>query len=284
MKKILVTGAKGQLSRCIKKLQNEFEELTFVFGTREDVDITNKELLNSLFYKESFNYVINCAAYTNVEQAEKDSKQAYFVNAEGVKSLSEVCKEYNTILIHISTDYIFDGNQNIPYSEKDISNPINEYGKSKLQGEKYIQKLLNNFFIIRTSWLYSQYGKNFFNTIVSKSEKGEKLTIVNSEIGTPTNANDLAKFILHIIVTKSDKYGIYHFSNLGEGTWYDFAKEILINIGKIDTIELKKTNYYPTFAKRPKFSVLSKNKSTKSFNFNILSWKKSLKELIVKLE
>ncbi|MBQ4801428.1 dTDP-4-dehydrorhamnose reductase [Aquimarina sp. MMG015] len=284
MKKILVTGAKGQLARCIKKLQNEFEELTFVFGTREDVDITNKELLNSLFYKESFNYVINCAAYTNVEQAEKDSKQAYFVNAEGVKSLSEVCKEYNTILIHISTDYIFDGNQNIPYSEKDISNPINEYGKSKLQGEKYIQKLLNNFFIIRTSWLYSQYGKNFFNTIVSKSEKGEKLTIVNSEIGTPTNANDLAKFILHIIVTKSDKYGIYHFSNLGEGTWYDFAKEILINIGKIDTIQLKKTNYYPTFAKRPKFSVLSKNKSTKSFNFNILSWKKSLKELIVKLE
>ncbi|KAA1244322.1 dTDP-4-dehydrorhamnose reductase [Aquimarina sp. RZ0] len=274
--KILVTGGNGQLAKCIKIVQNKPSFSTFLFADANELDITNNELIKEYFSRNHFDFIINCAAYTNVDQAEKSPQRAFLVNSEGVKYLAEICKEYKTTLIHISTDYVFDGVKNTPYSEKNNPNPINEYGKSKLTGEQYIQKILENYFIIRTSWLYSQFGNNFYKTILEKSETEKELTITISEIGTPTNANDLAAFIVHIIESESKDYGIYHFSNEGRASWYDFANEILKLSGKLKVIMIKKTDNYPTFAKRPKFSVLSKSLVREKFDIELIDWKKSL--------
>ncbi|WP_299259090.1 dTDP-4-dehydrorhamnose reductase [uncultured Aquimarina sp.] len=277
--RVLVTGSKGQLGQCIKLASANFINLELVFTNSKEFDITNNESISSFLKENHFDYVINCAAYTNVEKAEKESQKAFLINAEGTKNIAEACKVNDVRLIHISTDYVFDGNKNTPYIENDIPNPINEYGKSKLKGEQYIQEILKKYFIIRTSWLYSEFGNNFFKTIIKKSRTEKKLSIITSETGSPTNANDLAEFVLEIIRSKVDKYGIYHFSNEGEATWYDFAKEIIYNLGKVDTIKLEKIDNYPTFAKRPDYSVLNKKKSMESFSLNILNWKDSLKKL-----
>ncbi|WP_299434154.1 dTDP-4-dehydrorhamnose reductase [uncultured Aquimarina sp.] len=281
---ILVTGGDGQLGKSIKLLKSNYPDLDLCFTNSKELNITNKENIVLFFRNNSFDYVINCAAYTNVEQAEKEPNKAFLVNAEGVKNLAEICKETNKTLIHISTDYVFDGKKQTPYSEEDTPNPINEYGKSKLQGEKYIEEILKTYFIIRTSWLYSEYGHNFYKTILSLSKKENTLKITTSEKGTPTNANDLAKFILYLISIQNKDYGVYHFSNQGEATWYDFAKEIINNIGKDDTIRLEKTDNYHTFAERPKYSVLNKIKCNNTFNLYILNWKESLKNLSTKIK
>ncbi|WP_200825109.1 MULTISPECIES: dTDP-4-dehydrorhamnose reductase [Aquimarina] len=273
---VLVTGSGGQLGQCIDKIKNEYPKLTLFFANSTILDITKKDRVSDFFEDKSFDFVINCAAYTNVEQAEKEPDKAFLVNAEGVKNLAFICEEKKSTLIHISTDYIFDGEKKMPYTEEDIPNPINEYGKSKLAGEQSIQQIAEKYFIIRTSWLYSEFGHNFFKTILKKSETEKQLTIVTSEMGTPTNANDLAKFVLDLIINNNQKYGIYHFSNLSEATWYDFAKEILRVSGKLDTIILKKTDNYPTFARRPKYSILSKQKLNSAFDLDILDWKNSL--------
>jgi len=274
--RILVTGGFGQLGRCLHSVSEYHIEFEFYFASSKDVDITNKESMTLFFKNNSFDYVINCAAYTNVEQAEKEPEKAFVVNTYGAKNLAQICKEKNIVLIHISTDYVFDGSKGKPYTEEDRTNPINEYGKSKLLGEQYIQECAHKYFIIRTSWLYSQFGKNFYKTILQKSATEKKLSITTSETGTPTNANDLAEFIIAIIKSTSSKYGIYHFSNLGESTWYDFAYEIVKVSNKVDVINIEKADNYPTFAQRPKYSVLSKKKSIESFGLNILSWDNSL--------
>ena len=273
---IVVTGSNGQLGRCIQLAAQGYKELNIDFFSSSELDITSEEQISSLFTHSSIDYVINCAAYTNVEQAEKEPEKAYQVNAEGVRLLAQVCKENNAILIHISTDYVFDGSKSTPYTEEDIPNPINEYGRSKLAGEIYIQQILDCYFIIRTSWLYSQFGKNFYKTILDKAERQSKLTIVDSEVGTPTNANDLAKLILDLINLRSDNYGLFHYSNTGQATWYDFAYEILKAYGKLDVVKLEKTDYYPTFAKRPSYSVLCKSKIKRNFNLLPANWKNSL--------
>lgn len=278
--KILVTGSNGQLGQCLQKIAHNYSALELHFYNSTDLDITSKDTIDQIFKNNGFNFVINCAAYTNVEQAEKESEKAFLINGEGVRNLAQVCKKHNSTLIHISTDYVFDGKKETPYTEEDIPNPINEYGKSKLAGEQYIQEILDTFFIIRTSWLYSEFGHNFFKTILKNSETKTELTITTSEKGTPTNANDLAKFILDIILINNQKYGIYHFSNLGEATWYDFAKEILSASGKLNTIILKKTNNYPTFAKRPKYSVLSNEKAKQVFLISQNNWKNSVRMLL----
>ncbi|AXT51981.1 dTDP-4-dehydrorhamnose reductase [Aquimarina sp. BL5] len=280
--KVLITGGDGQLGKCIKVLEINYPTLDLYFTNFKELDITDKENIALFFKNYSFDYVINCAAYTNVELSEKESERAFLVNAVGVKNLAEVCFLNKTVLIHISTDYVFDGEKGTPYTEEDIPNPMNEYGKSKLVGEQYLQKTLKKYFIVRTSWLYSEFGNNFFKTILKKSKNEKELTIVTSETGTPTNANDLAEFILNIIKSTSSKYGIYHFSNEGEATWYDFAYEILKSSGKLDSIKLEKADNYPTFAQRPKYSVLSKIKSVESFGLRILDWKDSLKKLYSK--
>ena len=257
-KKILVTGANGQLGQTIKEVyQKNGIELDFVFVTREDLDITKKNQVEVFFKKNYFNYCINCAAYTNVEQAEKTPEKAYEVNAEAVKNIAKVCENQNVTLIHISTDYVFDGDKSEPYTLNDKTNPINEYGKSKLEGELHIQKVLKHFFIIRTSWLYSKtYGNNFYRTILKKVETETELSITTEQKGCPTNTKNLAKFIIEFIQTDSSNFGIYHFCDKHVMTWFDFAKQILLENKLTNKVNLVKVGNYRTFAKRPKNSVL----------------------------
>jgi dTDP-4-dehydrorhamnose reductase len=278
--KILITGANGQLGMCIRDISNHYPEYNFIFLGRKELDIVNKEAIQVLFDKEEFDYCVNTAAYTNVEKAESEKEKAFLVNEDGVKNLAKQCKKNNTTLIQISTDYVFDGKKRAPYTEEDLTNPINVYGASKLAGEKMVQEYCKKHYIIRTSWLYSQYGYNFFNTILRIAKEKKSLTVTSEQTGTPTNANDLAEAILFFINSDSTKYGIYNFSNQGKATWYDFAKEILTQTGQLTKTNLVKTDYYRTFAKRPAFSVLDGKKYFSRFSDQSIEWQKSLKKVI----
>ena len=284
MRKILVTGANGQLGKCIQDIAPALEGLSFVFATKEVLDISNKQLVSDYFSNKNFDYCINTAAYTNVEQAEKDAENAFKINAEGAKNLAEVCSTNHTTLIHISTDYVFDGEKGSPYVETDATNPINVYGASKLKGEQHIQEACTQHYILRTSWLYSQYGHNFLNTMLKHAKAGTPLTITTEQTGTPTNANDLAVLLVSIIESDSKKYGTYHFSNKGEATWYDFAEAILTQHSQLSTTNLAKTDHYRTFAKRPRYSVLNNNKVKETFNIGLIDWEQSLGSIIKFLE
>ena len=243
-------------------------------------DLTLTPVMNIYLRKHGFDYCINCAAYTNVEQAETHREMAFHVNADGVKHLAKACRDNGVTLIHFSTDYVFDGGKKAGYSEEDETNPINVYGGSKLMGEECIKQEMEEYFIFRTSWLYSDIGHNFYNTIRRKAEAGEDLNITTEQLGTPTNAYDLAQFVLQLISDGSTAYGIYHFSNLGEATWYDFAAEILNLTGHSGKINLNENNSFVTVAKRPEYSVLSKDKAIKAFGQEILPWKESLTRLV----
>ncbi|MFV9549494.1 dTDP-4-dehydrorhamnose reductase [Algibacter sp. PT7-4] len=260
-KKVLVTGAHGQLGSTIKELFKENNiNLDFVFVSKDNLDITRNENLDVFFKNNTFHYCINCAAYTNVEQAEKTPDIAYKINAEGVKNIALKCREYNVVLIHISTDYVFDGEKRTPYVVEDKTNPINEYGKSKLLGEKHIQNTLSNYYIVRTSWLYSKtYGKNFYKTIINKAKTEKELFITTEQMGCPTDTVNLSKFIIKLIQDKNLPYGIYHFCDEKAMTWYNFAEQILKENSKTKQIQLFKSNNYKSLTKRPKYSVL-KNK------------------------
>ncbi|MFK5982767.1 MAG: dTDP-4-dehydrorhamnose reductase [Flavobacteriaceae bacterium] len=277
--KILVTGANGQLGKCIKDASIDFPKIEFTFVSKEELDITNEASVSEIFSKNNFDYCINTAAYTNVEKAESEPEQAFLINAEAVKNLARCCKNTNTVLIQVSTDYVFDGKKTTPYKEEDSTNPINVYGASKLKGEQYIHEVYEKYFIIRTSWLYSQYGHNFYNSMIRFAKEGKDLKITTEQTGTPTNANDLARAILEIIKSSSNNYGIYHVSNAGETTWYGFAKEILTQTNQLNTTNLVKTDHYSTFAARPKYSVLDNKNHSKVFNSILLDWKKSLKNI-----
>ncbi|MDN3723096.1 dTDP-4-dehydrorhamnose reductase [Aequorivita sp. SDUM287046] len=281
MKKILVTGANGQLAKCIKNAAPHFPDLQFIFVSKEELDIQDAGLLREFFQKNNYSHCINTAAYTNVEKAESEPEIAFTINAEAVKILATVCKEMNVILFHISTDYVFDGIKNSPYIETDPTNPINVYGASKLKGEQYIQEILDKFFIFRTSWLYSQYGHNFLRTIIKYADEGKPLTITTEQTGTPTNANDLANALLQLIEQDSINYGVYHFSNEGETTWYGFAEEILRQRGKLKDTNLAKTNHYRTFAARPEYSVLDNAKFKNTFTVPAVNWLESL-DIVIK--
>ena len=256
--KVLVTGANGQLAKTMAELFTTNEDaLDFTFVNKFELDITKKEAIRSFFNENDYRYCINCAAYTNVEQAEKSPKMAYQVNAEGVKNIAEACKQSNTVLIHISTDYVFDGDKNTPYTIDDIPNPINEYGKSKLMGEHHVQELLKKYFIIRTSWLYSKkYGHNFYRTIVNKAKTEKSLFVSGTETGCPTNTVNLSNFVFDLIIKHTESYGIKHFSDSKAMTWYDFAELILSENDYSDKINLVRAKKYLTFAARPKNSVL----------------------------
>lgn len=266
---ILVTGANGQLGETIKDLYSKNNwGIEFSFITKADLDITNQSQVKTFFNKQKFDYCINCAAYTNVEQAEKTPKIAIKVNAEGVKNLAESCKEHNTTLIHISTDYVFDGKKKSPYLETDKPNPINEYGKSKLLGEQHIKNILQSYFIIRTSWLYSKkYGKNFYRFILTKAKTEKELSITTEQVGCPTDTVNLSAYIISLILQKSTDFGVYHFSDNNPMTWYDFAKSILVENNLNCITKLVKADNYRTFAKRPKYSVLLKSKTNDNPNF-----------------
>lgn len=278
--KILVTGANGQLGKCIKDASANYPEFDFLFASRSELDIDSEDSVSKIFLNNHFDYCINAAAYTNVEKAESDKENAFQTNAEGVKYLAKHCKKDNTTLIQVSTDYVFDGKKGTPYTEEDTTHPLNVYGASKLKGEEYIQDICEAHYIIRTSWLYSQYGHNFYNTVLRFAKEGKSLTVTTEQTGTPTNANDLVNAILQIVKANSKQYGIYNYSNLGEATWYDFAKEILLQTNQLNKTNLAKTDYYRTFAARPQFSVLDCNKVLNEFINDSINWKKSLKVLI----
>lgn len=253
---VLVTGAGGQLGRTFQKHQNDYPWLRFEFMDSKTLDITDSEEVKRVFKRFKPDYCINCAAYTNVEKAEEESKKAFLVNADSVLGLAKTCKEQPCVLIHISTDYVFDGKKKTPYTADDTPSPINVYGASKLQGELYIQQTLRHYFIIRTSWLYSkEFGKNFYRTIVALADEKSELQITDAQLGCPTDAENLAKFILELIHGQANNYGILHFSDKTQMSWYDFAKQILKENGYCNT-KLIKNNNYKTKAKRPAYSVL----------------------------
>ncbi|MCH2193780.1 dTDP-4-dehydrorhamnose reductase [Kordia sp.] len=280
MKTVLVTGANGQLGQCIQKVQQQHPNITFHFKSSKELDITDTIAIRAYFSENTIDYCVNCAAYTNVELAESEEDKAYLVNAKAAKNLAKTCAENNITLLHVSTDYVFDGTKTSPYVETDITNPISVYGASKLKGEKNIQAVAEKYFIIRTSWLYAEFGKNFYKTILQKAKEKANLTITTEQKGTPTNANDLAELILEIINTKNTNYGIYHFSNEGEATWYDFTKEIIqnLNLPETDQPTLKSVDSYKTKAARPKNSVLDKSKVRSIIKTK--SWQESLRNLM----
>ena len=279
MKTVLVTGASGQLGKCLQKYALETISVNWLFMDSSEIDITSKESVEQCFQNKKIDYCINCAAYTNVEKAESEMDKAYQINSEAVKELAKICKKYDSVLIHISTDYVFDGKSKIPYSEEDQTNPINAYGASKLQGEINIQKHMDKYFIFRTSWLYSEFGHNFYLTVVKKSSENVPLNITTAQTGTPTNANHLAHLILMLIQEENKNYGLYHFSNTGETTWYGFAEEILRVSNTLHLVELNKDNSYKTIATRPEYSVLDKKKLKDILKYKPATWQEALKDL-----
>ncbi|WP_309614249.1 dTDP-4-dehydrorhamnose reductase [Flavobacterium sp.] len=284
---VLVTGANGQLGQGLQFIAPNYPDLHFVFCSSADLDISNLEHCQAVFSKIKPNYCINAAAYTAVDKAESETEKAHLVNVTGAQNLASVCKQYSTVLLHISTDFVFDGEKKVPYTENDIPNPTGVYGQTKLDGEKAIQAVFENYYIIRTSWVYSQFGNNFMKTMLRLASERDSISVVNDQIGTPTNAVDLADALIQIIKSqilnpKSQiNFGIYNFSNEGQCSWYDFAKEIFkINTIKIDLKPIP-TSSFPTPAKRPKYSVLDKTKIKSTFGLEIKNWEDSLKTISI---
>ena len=277
MRNVLVTGSNGQLASCIKDLAKQYEDLDFIYTDYKELDICDLNQVNTFFKSnKKIDYCINCAAYTAVDKAESDVEKAFEINANGAKNLAIACSEFDTILIQISTDFVFDGEKNEPYTETDVAKPISVYGASKLQGEIEIKQTLETYFILRTSWLYSEHGANFMKTMLKLAETRDEISVVSDQIGTPTYAGDLADVILKIISSKNTNFGLYHYSNEGVASWYDFAKIIFEASHTQIKLNQIKTAAYPTPAKRPFFSVMDKSKIKKTLNIEISSWRDTI--------
>lgn len=281
---VLVTGANGQLGQAIQFISEKYAEIEFKFCSSSDLDITSKENCQLVFTKFKPDYCINAAAYTAVDKAESEPEKAHLINVIGVKNLAEVCKEFSTTLLHVSTDFVFDGSKTTPYLETDIPNPTGVYGQTKLDGEKAIQETFDNYFIIRTSWVYSQFGNNFMKTMLRLASERDSLSVVSDQIGTPTNAVDLAEVLIKIIsschaeLVSASNFGIYNFSNEGQCSWYDFAKKIFVVNNISINLQPIPTSAYPTPAKRPAYSVLDKSKIKSVFGVEVKNWEESLRK------
>lgn len=273
---VVVTGAQGQLGKSLQDLQPGFPQVRFVFLSRADMPIHHFELVREFLEGIRPDVIINAAAYTAVDRAEEERTLAFQVNAEAVGVLAAWSKLHGAKFLHVSTDYVFDGNAQVPYKESDPVSPQSVYGASKLEGERQAFELNPDSIVIRTAWVYSPYGKNFFRTMVQLLREKPSIRVVNDQIGTPTYALDLAKAILEIATADIWTPGIYHYSNEGQISWYDFAVEIQHQIGTRCSIEAIPTTEYPTPAKRPAFSVLSKDKIRKVFGVAVPNWKDSL--------
>jgi dTDP-4-dehydrorhamnose reductase len=286
---ILVTGSNGQLGSEIKDLAVNYTNFNFFFMDLPKLDICNISQLDTFFKDKNINTVINCAAYTDVDEAEKNAEIAEKVNATGVSNLVDALEKVNGKLIHISTDYVFDGSNFLPYKESDEVNPIGVYGNTKRGGELAVINSEIDGIVIRTSWLYSAYGNNFVKTMLRLGNDKDELGVIFDQVGTPTNGRDLAKTCLDLLVFSNkskinSKGKLYHFSNEGIASWYDFSKAI-INLGKVDCkIKPIETKDYPTNALRPHFSVLNKSKIKNDFNIEIPYWRDSLKDCIEKIK
>jgi dTDP-4-dehydrorhamnose reductase len=286
MKKILVTGGNGQLGSSINKVQNGYEKATYFYTDVADLDITNEPAVRSFVVENEVDYIINCAAYTAVDKAEEEFELAKKINATGPGVLAKIAAENNATLFHISTDYVFDGKAHQPYQEDDVCMPPSAYGKSKLLGEEQVLRYGKNAAILRTSWLYSEFGHNFLKTMIKYGNEREELKVVFDQIGSPTYASRLAKGILCMIHSNQEINGtqIYHFSNEGVCSWYDFALEIMkacdidCKITPIQTFE------YPLPAPRPFYSVLNKAKVKKDYQMEIPHWREDMLDCIKALD
>lgn len=283
--KILVTGSNGQLGKEFRSLAGTLPQCEFIFLSREDLRIHHFGLVENTFAAYRPQYCLNCAAYTAVDKAESEKDLAYLVNAESVGVLAAVCKKYNTRFIHFSTDYVFDGTSAIPYKEDDPTNPQSVYGASKLEGERQAIKHNDESIIIRTSWVYSQFGKNFVKTMLKLMTDKEEINVVNDQIGSPTYAADLAATVIQIIGScqlsaMHWQPGIYHYSNDGIISWYDFAIAIREISGCNCKVNPISTSQYPAPARRPSYSVFDKKKIQLAFGIKIKPWKESLQTCI----
>jgi len=281
--KILVTGSNGQLGKELQQLAPGFPQFEFIFLAKEDLPIQHFEMVRHYFNIYAPAYLINCAAYTAVDRAESEKDRAFQINGEAVGVLAAVCKQHATKMVHISTDYVFDGTATMPYTEDATTNPQSVYGASKLEGEKQALQFNPETIILRTSWVYAEYGKNFVRTMVKLMQEKEEINVVNDQLGSPTYAADLAEVILHIIHSGNWQPGIYHYSNDGIISWYDLAiaiKNIIQSDCKINPIP---TSQYPTPAMRPAYSVLDKTKIQKTFSIGLKSWNESLAVCLARL-
>jgi dTDP-4-dehydrorhamnose reductase len=281
--KILVTGKNGQLGKSIhKSVTNNKKINEFVFVGREELDLSSTDNIISYFNQNNFDIIVNCAAHTAVDKAEEEAVLANQINHLAVAQLAQIAKTQQAKLIHVSTDYVFDGESDKPYTETDETNPINVYGKTKLAGEKALQEIMpTDAIIIRTSWVYSEYGNNFVKTMLRLGKERDELNVVSDQIGSPTYATDLANAILDTMQNKAFKEvgqetQVYHYSNVGEISWYEFAKEIFKLAGIQCSVSSITTEQYPTPAKRPKNTLMNKDKIAETFSVNIPDWKESL--------
>ena len=283
MSKIIVIGASGQLGNCLQWVAKEKNIDNIYFLPSTIANILDPAGLQAIFAQYQPQYCINCAAYTAVDKAEDEIEIARQGNREGVANLSQVCGTYNTTLIHISTDFVFSGKEYLPLSENHTPAPVNIYGLTKLEGEQAIPAYLPNYFILRTSWLYSEFGNNFVKTMLRFGKERDELRVIWDQVGTPTYAIDLAACILHLIQTQNQQYGIYHYSNEGVASWYDFALAIFDLSQTTVKVILVRTAEYVTKATRPAYSVMDKAKIKSNLQIEIPYWRDSLKICLSRL-
>lgn len=285
---VLVTGAGGQLGQALQSIAEKYSDISFVFCDSKTLDITKPELIEQVFNQFQPDFCINAAAYTAVDKAESEPQQARLINVVGAKNIAEACKKYDSVLLHISTDFVFDGTKISPYNESDSTHPKSVYGQTKLEGEIAIQKAWHKHIIIRTSWVYSQFGHNFMKTMLRLATERSEISVVNDQTGTPTHAIDLAEVLVKICTSiflprlrdpSSIFFGIFHFSNEGQCTWYDFAKAIFEKNQLDIKVHAIPTSSFPTSAQRPAYSVLDKTKIKSVFGVEINPWETSLKNL-----
>ena len=281
---ILITGANGQLGRELQIQSRAFSSFDYIALSKDELAIQDTALVRDAFGKYQPKYLINCAAYTAVDKAETDKEMAYRVNAGAVAVLAEICKDHNTGFIHLSTDYVFDGRAGTPYKEESATNPQSVYGASKLGGEQQALRLNPDSLIIRTSWVYSESGKNFVKTMLHLMSEKKEISVVNDQAGSPTYAADLAEAILQIIASGKWQPGIYHYSNSGVISWFDFAVAIKEITGSSSIIHPIPASQYPTPATRPAYSVLDTTKISQVFGIKIKDWKMSLAVCLSRLE
>ncbi|RYE14553.1 MAG: dTDP-4-dehydrorhamnose reductase [Sphingobacteriales bacterium] len=284
MVKVLVIGAGGQLGQCIKQVAGNRPELNVFYATEKDADILDISSIVSIVKKEQPAFVINCAAYTAVDLAEDEHEKAAEVNNTGAANVAAVCSDNGATLIHISTDFVFDGNTVKLLTEEDATAPISVYGETKLDGEQAIKSVTEHYYIIRTSWLYSEYGTNFVKTMLKLGADRTELNVIADQVGTPTYGIDLAEVLLDIIEKNSKAYGLYHYSNEGVTSWFDFAQAIFTMSSMAVKVNPIPGTAYPTKARRPAFSVMDKSKIKKTFNLEIPYWRNSLEACINKLK
>lgn len=273
---VAVTGANGQVGQALQYIAGNYPEITFHFASSSSVDITDKQSIDAFFSLHKPDFCINAAAYTAVDKAESEPGKAHAINVTGAKNLAEACREHGTALLHISTDFVFDGTKATPYTEQDIPNPQSVYGQTKLDGERAIMETLEEYYIIRTSWVYSQFGNNFMKTMLRLGAERDTLNVVNDQVGTPTHAVALATALLAIIKSGKRAYGLYHYSSEGSCSWYDFAKAIFEQARLHVKVSPIPASAYTTLAKRPVYSVLDKQSIKQVFSITIPHWKEEI--------